>query len=303
MTTTLIPLHLPSLLDDWRRHLRARGKSPRTVVSYLQVADAFTRWLAGNGRSLDARDVQLADVEGYLVHVRDRTSAANEAKHYRSLQQLWRWLVDVEEELPLSPMAKLSPPHVPVKPVPVIPDDVVVRLLATCAGPRFIDRRDTAIIRLLLDTGMRAGELLGLDVADVDWRYEVAHVMGKGEKPRACPFGPKTGDALRRYLRARAAHRYAAKDPLWLGLRGPIGHDALAQMLNHRCAQAFAGKLHPHQFRHTFAHQWSLAGGGEVDLMRLMGWTTREMVARYGASAADHRAHEAHRRMNLGDRI
>ena len=77
-------------------------------------------------------------------------------------------------ELDRSPMEKMSPPAVPEQPVPVLDDDELARLLETCAGNTFENRRDTAIIRLFLDTGMRAGELVGLTLDDIDreqsWR-------------------------------------------------------------------------------------------------------------------------------------
>jgi hypothetical protein len=61
--------------------------------------------------------------------------------------------------------------------------------------------------------------------------------------------------------------------------------------------------VHPHRFRHTHAHDFLLAGGQERDLMRLMGWRSEGMLSRYGASAADHRAMQAARRLRRGDRI
>jgi integrase len=176
-------------------------------------------------------------------------------------------------------------------------------LIAAATGKTFEDRRDEAIIRLFLDSGIRRGEMAALQVANIDLDLEVAIILGKGRRLRSAPFGRKTTTALDRYKRARKSHSDAALPDLWLGRRGALTANGIAQMLRRRGADAGVEGLHPHQFRHTMAHRWLSAGGTEGDPQRLADWASPQMLRRYGASAADQRAREAHKRLGLGDSL
>src|SRR4029453_1361011 len=116
--------------------------------------------------------------------------------------------------------------------------------------------RARAMFRLVRAPGARGAELVDLRLARVDLDLDVLLVLGKGRRERALPFGHKAGAALDRYLRARARHKDAALPWLWLGLQGRLTRWGLVQMLRRRGEQAGLPGLHPHQLRHTFAHQW-----------------------------------------------
>ena len=242
-------------------------------------------------------------VQAFTAALLDRGAepATARARH-SALRRFAAWLTD-EGELDANPLLGVKPPKLDAKVTGALTDDQIKRLIKACQGKDLIDRRDEAIARLMVETGVRAGEVLSMAPADVDLQRGLATVRrGKGGKGRVVPFGPQTAAAVDRYMRARRAHRLADTGPLWLGGGGQtFGYHGLNMALKRRAQAAGIANFHLHLMRSTAATRWLRAGGSEQGLMAVAGWSTRAMLDRYtGASDAERAAAEA-RGLNLGE--
>jgi integrase/recombinase XerC len=163
------------LPTSFERHLRAENKSARTVETYLEAVQQLNAFLVT--RDTDLAGARREDIEAYLAGLLARWKPATAANRYRALRVFYAWLED-EGEIPIDPMVKMKPPRVPDQPAPVLTEDMLRRLLATCAGRDFEARRDRALNLLLLDTGGRRAEIGGMRLGDVNFVYDVVLVDG-----------------------------------------------------------------------------------------------------------------------------
>lgn len=146
------------LVASWRRHLRAANKSPKTIKSYQAAATQLRAFLTETGGPGEPSAIRRRHVEEFIADLIDRTSPSTAATRYRGLQQFFKWLEE-EGEIEASPLVRMRPPKVPESPVPVLGRDDLTAVLRVCEGTTFEQRRDLALLRILIDTGLRLAEL------------------------------------------------------------------------------------------------------------------------------------------------
>ncbi len=287
---------LPELAESWVRHLRTGGRPQTTIDVYLRPIRGYVA-VTDPGAEVDRQHLVT-----YLSDLSATVAPATMRVRFRALSLFMTWLED-EGELPSNPIRGMRPPAAPASPVPLLGDNQLVAMLAACKTEvdEFHRRRAEALLRVFIETGCRLGEVAGLRVTDIDLRGEMLAVTGKGNKPRRVHLGPRSANALDRYLRGRRKHRLSAAPELWLGLRAPLGQDGIDMVLRKVARRAGVDGFHVHRLRHTYAHRFLKAGGQERSLMTLAGWSSPAMLARYGASLQEERALDEARRLGLGE--
>jgi len=289
---------------SFRLHLAAEGKAGRTLHTYTGAV----RWFAA-GHLLRETDktrweqVGRQDLQRWTVRLLGEYSTAYASNQFRAVRRFLRWLA-VEEDRP-DPVAGLRAPTARPRLVPVFSSEELSALRRACQGRSFAARRDTAIIEVLLATGVRRSEVAGIRCdpgeparGDLNLAGREIRVRGKGGRERIVKISYQAARAVDRYLRVRARHPLAGRPELWLGTggRGPVTPDGIYQIVV-KAGKRAGVAVYPHRFRHHFSHTWLDRGGDGGDLMELNGWTSPQMLEWYGGSARGARARRSYDRI------
>lgn len=296
-------------LDSFRRWMDANLRATKTMQGYLLATRHFHHFLVTHALPTQLKQIRQQQIEMWLVSLRSSPSASGQPLRISSinnyqggLKAFFTWCVE-EELVDRSPMARIRKGREDKTPPEILREEDVKKLLKACEGKGFTARRDMALMRLWLATGIRRAEITGIRVTDVDLDHRVIRVTGKNRESRDVRIGRKAVVALDRYLQVRRKHRCAEEPQLWLGNFGPLGYPGIYCALRRRAATAGIAHVHPHMWRHLMAHRYLHAGGGEVNLKSLMGWKSDAMLSRYGASMIASRARDEYDRLGLDDEL
>lgn len=270
-------MHLRSYLF----HLRARNLSPKTIKATEEYLRLFLH-------RHDPLTVSKRDIELYLGELAERCKPSTVWTAWRHLKGFFKWL-RAEGDITSNPMETVSKPTVPPTEIAVLTADEIRKLLACCKGNKPDDRRDLALISVMLDTGLRLTEVTRISLEDVS-NDNTIRIFGKGRKWRTVALGTASSLALSRWMRLLPEE----SSTLWSGPKGPLTTTGVRKLIERRGRLAGLN-IHPHQLRHTFVDNWLRNGGSEVDLARLCGWTSTRMAERYAQHRADERALTAHK--------
>ena len=290
---------LLELVESWRISLAALNKSPQTLSSYTRSVICYLEWCEANGIEDPLLKLSIQKFHAATLAAGTEPNTAR-LRHY-ALKSFVKWLRE-EGETTADPFLGMGPPRKNDKVVPSLSDAQVTSMLGACRRNRtkgrskFVDQRDEAILRFMVETATRSAELMAMKLDDINVTTMRAVITkGKGGKGRVVPFSASTATSLDRYLRARRKIVKPGNDKFWITAWGtPMQYHTLVATLKARAEEAGVKGFHPHRTRHTAATRWLRQGGSEGGLMAIAGWSSRAMIDRYtGASAAERALDEA----------
>jgi integrase/recombinase XerC len=264
---------MDSYLDQFLAYLRVtKNASPNTCKSYAEDVTQFIAYLDDLGVK-SPEDITPSVVRGFIGS-RPELSRSTRARKVASLRSFFMFLVH-RGVMAASPASGLRTPKQDQRlPKYLRPDEIGALMAApqaVCTDENLV-LRDTALLEMLYASGMRVGELVDLDVADVDLEQSIATVIGKGDKQRIVLLGEKAQNAAVAYLKTGRPQLVIGARPcraMFVNYRGArLSDRGVRKLFDKYCAHASATlKITPHVLRHSFATHL-LAGGADLRVVQ-----------------------------------
>ena len=287
----------------------ASGKTGPTLTWYAGAIRRYAEWLQGQGEDATLEHFTLDLVRQYIVDLQQQQARASHPlmptedrplsdhtinSYVRALRAFSTWLA--EEGYTSDPvLARLKAPKMTSKTQVILCPEEIADIVTSLNPRTEIGARDQAIFLLLLDTGMRAGELCGLRLGDLHLDDGYAIVLGKGRKQRPVKIGARATKAVRFYLLHWRAPALPQENHVFLSCRGvgddgdafanrggePLSVGALGKIFKRIGHRTGIQRLHPHLVRHTFACMHLMRYRDPFALKSLLGHTTLTMTQHY----------------------
>ncbi|MBS2013420.1 MAG: tyrosine recombinase XerC [Deltaproteobacteria bacterium] len=299
-------MDLRTLEAHFLTHLEAeRRASPNTVAAYRRDLDALLAFVDGKDEGRDRRRSAL-DVyvlRAWLGELARTCAPSSVARKIAAVRAFGRWMkrkgharTNPAEQLASPKVRRELPTFLSAEDAASVVEAPAPELVASRPAVTSSERlrreaaalRDRALLELLYGSGLRVGELSGLDIGMVELDDGTARVLGKGRKERIVPIGRKAQEAVRAWLAARPALAHSRThflDPraLFVSTRGRRLGPRQVQLLVRKYGLAGAGRsdLHPHALRHTCATHM-LDGGADLRaIQEMLGHASLSTTQRY----------------------
>ena len=288
--------------DGWRENflnwvVANKGLVESTQKAYRRDLEEFCEWLHSTGVRLST--TKEDQIVSYVAHLRDaqRHQIATVARKLVALRQFFSFLVYEQEVISEDPSAEIAVPTVRDGNPKALTVEQVRSLLESPVGDGPATYRDRAILEVLYGCGLRVGELVELQVDDVDLDGQLLRVFGKGRRERIVPLGSPAADSLSQWmsgagrnavLSLRTANR-GAESSVFLSIGGPKRGTQLSRMGAWRIVRIYGDKvglgeeLTPHVLRHSCATHMLINGADIRYVQELLGHVSIRNTQRYTA--------------------
>jgi integrase/recombinase XerC/integrase/recombinase XerD len=252
--------------------------------------------------------VTTTHIRLYMVYLQKTNKAIGINTYVRTVKRYFNFMVE-EEIIPRdkNPVTLIKSPKIPKKVIQPFSNDNIKLMLALCDNKTLLGLRDSAIIWVFLDTGLRLKEMVSIDTKDINIKTETIKVMGKGARERVVKLGNRSMNAVMEYFKACETKFGKSRDTaLWLNeFGGKLAYWGLASVIRRIKARSEIREVRcsPHTFRHTFATSAFKNGAKDWQVQTLLGHSTLTMTAKYRASVNSFDAIEGHKAFSPGDNL